>query len=102
MAHHQGMSLVALANTLHAGIVRRRFHRSPTVQAAELLLQEQPQRGRSLVVAPPRPVEVLRPFGPHAPAPVRRSEGPHDATPRTHLLGNAPEQPAPALLCARA
>ncbi|MFN8825976.1 MAG: GH36-type glycosyl hydrolase domain-containing protein [Planctomycetota bacterium] len=88
MAHHQGMSLVALANTLHAGIVRRRFHRSPTVQAAELLLQEQPQRGRSLVVAPPRPVEVLRPFGPHAPAPVRRSEGPHDATPRTHLLGN--------------
>jgi cyclic beta-1,2-glucan synthetase len=88
MAHHQGMSLVAFANTLHAGIVRRRFHRSPTVQAAELLLQEQPQRGRPRVVPLPRPPEVLRPFGPHAPAPVRRSHGAHDASPRTHLLGN--------------
>src|SRR3989304_6244656 len=36
MAHHQGMLLVALANVLHAGGMRARFHSEPRVQAAEL------------------------------------------------------------------
>jgi cyclic beta-1,2-glucan synthetase len=44
MAHHQGMSLVALANAVLDGIMRHRFHREPIVQAAELLLQERPPR----------------------------------------------------------
>src|SRR5206468_734424 len=37
MAHHQGMSLVAIANTLHRGAMRTRFHANPIVQATELL-----------------------------------------------------------------
>ena len=44
MAHHQGMSLVAIANTLLGGTMRRRFHANPIVQATELLLQERPPR----------------------------------------------------------
>jgi hypothetical protein len=42
MAHHQGMSLLAVANFLHAGVVRRWFHSNPYVQATELLLNEKP------------------------------------------------------------
>ena len=40
MAHHQGMSLVALANTLLADVMPRRFHAEPMVRAIDLLLQE--------------------------------------------------------------
>ena len=40
MAHHQGMTLVALANVLLDETMRRRFHAEPIVQATELLLQE--------------------------------------------------------------
>ena len=42
MAHHQGMSLLALGNLLSDGMVQRWFHREPRVQATELLLQEKP------------------------------------------------------------
>ncbi len=42
MAHHQGMSFLAIANFLHAGVVRRWFHNNPCVQATELLLNEKP------------------------------------------------------------
>jgi cyclic beta-1,2-glucan synthetase len=44
MAHHQGMSLLALANFLHQDVVQRWFHSHPRVQATELLLQEKPTR----------------------------------------------------------
>ncbi|KJS03850.1 MAG: glycosyl transferase family 36 [Peptococcaceae bacterium BRH_c4a] len=40
MAHHQGMSLLALANLLLPKKIYQRFHRDRRVQAAELLLQE--------------------------------------------------------------
>ena len=40
MAHHQGMTIVSIANTLHDGQMRSRFHREPMIQASELLLQE--------------------------------------------------------------
>ncbi len=40
MAHHHGMSLVALNNCLNDNIMQTRFHGDPRVQAAELLLQE--------------------------------------------------------------
>ena len=42
MAHHQGMSLLSLANFLDDGIVQNWFRREPRVQATELLLQEKP------------------------------------------------------------
>src|SRR5437879_13657740 len=51
MAHHQGMLIVAIANALHDGAMRARFHAEPIVQATELLLQERT----------PRDVAVTRP-----------------------------------------
>ena len=40
MAHHQGMTIVAIADALLDGAMRARFHAEPMVQATELLLQE--------------------------------------------------------------
>jgi hypothetical protein len=40
MAHHQGMSLMALDNAVFENAMQRRFHSERLVLAAELLLQE--------------------------------------------------------------
>jgi cyclic beta-1,2-glucan synthetase len=42
MAHHQGMSLLAITNTLKANIFQTWFHANPRVRAAEQLLHEKP------------------------------------------------------------
>ena len=42
MVHHQGMSLLSLANFLCGNVVQRWFHSDRRVQATELLLQEKP------------------------------------------------------------
>ena len=42
MAHHQGMSLLAIVNLLHENVVQEWFHANPLVQATELLLHETP------------------------------------------------------------
>ncbi|MCZ0964243.1 GH36-type glycosyl hydrolase domain-containing protein [Paracoccus benzoatiresistens] len=44
MAHHQAMSIVAIANAVLDGIHRDRFHGDPVIRAAELLLQEKAPR----------------------------------------------------------
>ncbi len=42
MAHHQGMSLLAITNLLRDNVVQKWFHENPLVQSAELLLHETP------------------------------------------------------------
>ncbi len=42
MAHHQGMTLVALANFMHDNVFQRWFHAERRVLATELLLHEKP------------------------------------------------------------
>jgi hypothetical protein len=44
MAHHQGMSLLAILNLLHDNIVQTWFHANPQIQATELLLHERPAK----------------------------------------------------------
>ena len=44
MAHHQGMMILGIANVVHDGAMRERFHAEPMVKAAELLLQERMPR----------------------------------------------------------
>jgi cyclic beta-1,2-glucan synthetase len=89
MAHHQGMTIVAIANVLLHGIMRKRFHAEPQVQAAELLLQE--RTPRDISVAHPRSEEVRT--APHidalSPPDVRRLHSANDATPQVHLLSNS-------------
>ena len=88
MAHHQGMTIVAIANTLHDGQMRARFHREPMIKASELLLQE--RMPRDVPIAHPRAEEV-KASAPEAQAEtssVRRlAVSPEDA-PVTHLLSN--------------
>ncbi len=88
MAHHQGMSVVSLANVVHEGASQRRFHAHPLVRATELLLQE--RTPRSVTLASPRAEDVLEaPQVRDLVAPtLRRFESPHDVTPRSHLLSN--------------
>ena len=40
MAHHQGMSLLALDNTVHRGVMQRRFHADLRIRAIESVLFE--------------------------------------------------------------
>ena len=87
MAHHQGMTIVALANTLHDGEMRSRFHREPMIRASELLLQERVPR--DVVAHPARAEETKAVSGAATEAPpVRRITLPNGDPPATHLLSN--------------
>ncbi len=88
MAHHQGMTVVALADALNDGAMRSRFHAEPIIQATELLLQE--RTPRDVGVARPRAEEVKAEANVReiAPTTIRRFHSPHDLIPRTHLLSN--------------
>jgi cyclic beta-1,2-glucan synthetase len=88
MAHHQGMSIVAIANALDDGRMRARFHSDVSVQATELLLQERTPRDVS--VAHPRAEEVgtASRLSELQMPDVRRLRSPHDSAPQTHLLSN--------------
>jgi cyclic beta-1,2-glucan synthetase len=48
MAHHQGMSLLAILNCLSDNIVQQWFHSNALVQSAELLLHEVPRSKAAL------------------------------------------------------
>ncbi|MBV9759036.1 MAG: glycosyl transferase [Acidobacteriaceae bacterium] len=56
MAHHQGMSLVAICNVLRDSPFQRWFHAEPLVQASDLILQERPLRTRAIADLQPRRV----------------------------------------------
>ena len=88
MAHHQGMSLVAIANTLRSGTMRTRFHANPIVQATELLLQERPPRDVSGKWVRAEEVSQTTQVRELVPPMLRRFRSPHDRIPRSHLLSN--------------
>jgi cyclic beta-1,2-glucan synthetase len=86
MAHHQGMSLVSLANVTLNKVMRRRFHRVPMIQGVELLLQERIPRGYDRGIphfthAEAEVKEVIQP-------PMRRLLAPMSIVPSGHLLSN--------------
>jgi cyclic beta-1,2-glucan synthetase len=86
MAHHQGMTIVALANALLDDEMVDRFHSDPRIQATELLLQE--RIPRSATISNLRPSEERRPT-PVAPVqPLRRFRSPHTAFPHAQFLSN--------------
>jgi len=88
MSHHQGMTIVAIANVLEDGRMRARFHRDPIIKASELLLSE--RMPRDVAIARPRAEEVRASTDVALdPAPtVRRLTLPHYGAPVTHLLSN--------------
>ncbi|MCW1917507.1 DUF3131 domain-containing protein [Rhodobacter sp. KR11] len=87
MAHHQGMTIVALANVVTGGLIPRDFHADPRVQSVESLLQEPVARDVSL--APPRAREALSGAEVQAAPEVLRVFADPQAEPATaHLLSN--------------
>ena len=88
MAHHQGMTVVAIADAVLDGVMRARFHAEPIIQATELLLQE--RAPRNVATARPLPADP-KPLA-HGNAAVlpggRRLGLPTGPAPATHLLSN--------------
>ena len=90
MAHHVGMSLIALTNVLATSVWQRRFHADPLVRAVELLLHEriprrlvfQPTQRDDIDVPLPAP-ELERPA-------VREYDTADTPQPRVALLGYLP------------
>ncbi len=87
MAHHQGMTITAIANAVQKGRLRARFHAEPMIMAVELLLQERVPRDVS--EAPPRAEEVaVAALEPDRAPVVRQFSSPATAPPTAHLLSN--------------
>jgi cyclic beta-1,2-glucan synthetase len=88
MAHHQGMTIVAIANAVFDGAMRERFHVEPIIRATELLLQERV----------PREVASTQPWAAEVKSAARASDvdtsggrkivSVHQSTPATQLLSN--------------
>jgi cyclic beta-1,2-glucan synthetase len=88
MAHHQGMTIVAIANAVFDGAMRERFHAEPIIRATELLLQERV----------PREVASTQPWAAEVKSAARASDvdtsggrkivSVHQSTPATQLLSN--------------
>ncbi len=86
LAHHQGMTLVALTNALLSDRMVDRFHAEPRVQATELLLQERVPRQTATLE--PRPRDEMRVAAPAVSVPVRRYRSAHTPFPHTQFLSN--------------
>ena len=88
MAHHQAMSIIAIADTVLGGAMRERFHNEPMIQATELLLQERMPHD---VVAFTPTLEYLTPMvdiRAGAISTPRSIRSPHSFNPATQLLSN--------------
>ncbi len=86
LAHHQGMTLVAIANVLLGDVMVGRFHADARMKATELLLQERVPREAPVIE--PRPAEEAR-VAPAAPSRApRRIRSPQTPYPRAQILSN--------------
>ncbi len=88
MAHHQGMSLLALANFLENCPMQRRFMACPLLKAADLLLQERaPRTVASILVEDLKLEESRKPAG-EGESVMRLFTTPASPAPEVHLLSN--------------
>jgi len=60
MAHHQGMSLLAIDNVLFKNVMQQRLHNEALIQSAELLLQERLPDVTSIIPQPEDEHQVAR------------------------------------------
>ncbi|HEX7706028.1 MAG TPA: glucoamylase family protein, partial [Thermoanaerobaculia bacterium] len=85
-AHHQGMTLLALANVLVRDVMIERFHSDARIRATELLLQERTPRAAPIIE--PRPAEETHRTPPTPGRAPRRIRSPHRHHPSTQILSN--------------
>lgn len=91
MSHHQGMSLVAIANALGGDPFQRRFHRDLRVRATEALLHERSSiPGKSRLDTTMKHVSALKPLD--GISIVHGTAGIVDPIPKVHLLTNGSYQ----------
>ncbi len=88
MAHHQGMSLLALVNVLENRPMQRRFMDCPVLKAADLLLQERVPRTAPSVLAGDLALETVRKRSGEAEGVMRVITDPAPPAPEVHLLSN--------------
>ena len=88
MAHHLGMSILALDNFLNEDAMIRRFHSHPIVKAGEFMLQERIPV-RSIITKEYKEwLEEKDGFSKDYVEPVRSYESPNLVPPPCHLLSN--------------
>ena len=88
MAHHQGMSLLALDNLMQDNPMQRRFMACPLLKAADLLLQERVPQTAASVYADDLKLEESRTLVDSGEAVMRVFTNPSAPAPEVHLLSN--------------
>jgi cellobiose phosphorylase len=88
MAHHQGMSLLALVNLLHDNPMPRRFLACPLLKAADLLLQERVPKTVASVFVEDLELEESRTPSGEGESVMRVFTNPTTPAPEVHLLSN--------------
>jgi cellobiose phosphorylase len=88
MAHHQGISLLALANVLREYPMQRRFMACPLLKAADLLLQERVPKTVASVLSEELTLEKSLNVSGVSDDTMRVLKNPNTATPEVHLLSN--------------
>jgi cyclic beta-1,2-glucan synthetase len=88
MAHHEGMSLLALANLICGNPMQRRFMACPLLRAANLLLQERVPKTSVSVLDGDTSLEQSRTFSGENEGAMRICTNPTPSAPELHLLSN--------------
>ncbi|MCP5245424.1 MAG: cyclic beta 1-2 glucan synthetase [Burkholderiales bacterium] len=88
MAHHQGISLLALDNLMHDYPMQRRFMACPLLKATDLLLHERVPKTIASVFGEELKVENLHSLPGKTEAVMRVFTNPVAPTPQVHLLSN--------------
>lgn len=88
MAHHQGMSFIALNNYLHDDIMQRRFHSDPAMESAKILLQEKIPVRQIITKEYKEEIEPLRQKSKETLKFEREFNDLGDPIPRCHILTN--------------
>ena len=88
MAHHQGMTLLALDNLLRDFPMQRRFMACPLLKATDLLLQERMPKAAATVLSEDLQLEESRPLTGEGERVMRVFTNPHSPAPEVHLLSN--------------
>ncbi len=88
MAHHQGMSLLALAGLSPDRPMQRRFLACPMFKAADLLLQERVPKAPASVITEDPTIETSRVRLGEGENAMRTFTNPNPRTPEVHLLSN--------------
>jgi cyclic beta-1,2-glucan synthetase len=88
MAHHQGMSLVAIDNFLNKNVMQERFHSDPEMNAARMLLQEKVPTNLVITKSHQEKVTPYKEPRINERSTLRIFNDPQEGLPKAHILTN--------------